>query len=210
VGALEESRLRGQNYVFLEHVIKSLASEERDLFGVVLQRVGVVQSTFDKLVEERIDASSRHIGQETRLDKGVIEMLKRALGWAQWRERDRIGSTDILVALSQEKQGPFLEIFTALGVEPLTVIKVVRDTAAEYEQQSQQDKAAPSMDDDSAPYKKGEIVRIRSGAFSAMTAKVAGTDLERSIVKASVRIFGGSRIIELGFSDVEKIPFELD
>lgn len=207
-GAVAEARGRGQNYVSPEHVIKNLADVEGELFGALLGSLGIAPDAFYAAVEKRVEAGPRHAGGGARLDQGVVEMLKRALGWGRWRGRDRIGAADILVALSQEEQGPFVEIFAALGSEPLTVLRTVRDVAAEVEQQSRKEVTVPSENNARLSYKRGDTVRIKSGAFSSMTAKVTGADSERSTITAAVRVFGGSRVIELGFSDVEKISFE--
>jgi transcription termination/antitermination protein NusG len=53
----------------------------------------------------------------------------------------------------------------------------------------------------------GEMVRIKSGAFQAFTARIEEVDEKRATLKVMVRIFGRSEPIELRFVDVEKISF---
>jgi len=56
-------------------------------------------------------------------------------------------------------------------------------------------------------YSVGEMVRIKSGAFQAFTAKIEAVDEERETVSVMVRIFGRTEPIELRFVDVRKISF---
>jgi transcriptional antiterminator NusG len=54
-------------------------------------------------------------------------------------------------------------------------------------------------------FEVGEMVRIRSGPFSAFTARVEEVDDSRSTLKVLVSIFGRYEPIELGFAEVEKL-----
>ncbi len=56
-------------------------------------------------------------------------------------------------------------------------------------------------------YSVGEMVRIKSGAFQAFTARIEEVDEARGTLKVMVNIFGRSQPIELRFVDVEKISF---
>lgn len=56
-------------------------------------------------------------------------------------------------------------------------------------------------------YSVGEMVRIKTGAFQAFTAKIEEVDEEHATLKVVVRIFGRPEPIELRFVDVEKISF---
>jgi len=51
------------------------------------------------------------------------------------------------------------------------------------------------------------MVRIKSGAFQAFTARIEEVDEEHATLRVMVRIFGRSEPIELRFVDVEKISF---
>ena len=53
----------------------------------------------------------------------------------------------------------------------------------------------------------GEVVRIRSGPFSAFTGRVEEVDDSKSTLKVLVLIFGRDEPIELGFAEVEKLGF---
>ena len=56
-------------------------------------------------------------------------------------------------------------------------------------------------------YSAGEMVRIKTGAFQAFTARIEEVDEERATVSVMVRIFGRAEPIELRFADVDKISF---
>ncbi len=59
-------------------------------------------------------------------------------------------------------------------------------------------------------YKAGDVVRIKTGAFAAFTARVEEVSIERQSLKVVVRIFGRSTPIDVSFRDVEKIDFTDD
>ena len=54
-------------------------------------------------------------------------------------------------------------------------------------------------------YSKGEVVRIKVGAFQSFTGRIEEVDEERATLKVMVKIFGRTEPIELRFIDVEKI-----
>jgi transcription antitermination factor NusG len=60
-------------------------------------------------------------------------------------------------------------------------------------------------------FSKGEIVRIRKGAFAAFTGKVVAIDYdnERLKIKVSVKVLpsADTQLLNLGFLDVEKVQF---
>jgi transcription antitermination factor NusG len=203
--ALRDARRRGQNSVRSEHLIKSLADEERDLVAMALENARVEPGAFGAIVERRIENAPRHADEGTRLDAEAVETLKRGLARARAHGRDKTSAVDILVALSQNEQGALVEIFGELGVEPSAAINGVR-AAAEHDGQGHE---GPPPSGETAPvYRKGDTVRIKRGAFTAMAVKVTEVDYERSKVTAAVRLFGRLESVELAFSDVEKVSFE--
>jgi len=56
-------------------------------------------------------------------------------------------------------------------------------------------------------YSIGVIVRIKSGAYQAFTARIVAVDQDRATLTVMVKIFGRTEPIELRFLDVEKITF---
>ena len=53
----------------------------------------------------------------------------------------------------------------------------------------------------------GDMVRIRTGAFQAFTARIEEVDERREVLKVLIVIFGRKEPIELRFVDVQKISF---
>ena len=56
-------------------------------------------------------------------------------------------------------------------------------------------------------YSVGEMVRIKTGAFQAFSARIEEVDEDKATLKLRVKIFGRHEPIEVGFLDVEKIAF---
>jgi ATP-dependent Clp protease ATP-binding subunit ClpA len=208
LGTLEEVRRRGRNYIFPAHVIKCLADADGGLFGQVLRALGAGSDAFRTVVERRIESSPRHTGGDIRLDAETIKVLKLALLRAHTHGREKISAADLLVALSQDEQGEFISIFRELGTEPDAVMREVR-AAVDGRDRETCERMQPSTVE-GAPhlYEVGDAIRIKGGAFCAMTAKVASVDYERLKLKAKVILFGRRRTIELDFSEVEKLSFE--
>ncbi len=59
-------------------------------------------------------------------------------------------------------------------------------------------------------YKAGDVVRIKTGAFAAFTARVEEVSIEQQSLKVVVRIFGRSTPIDVSFRDAEKVEFTDD
>ena len=55
-------------------------------------------------------------------------------------------------------------------------------------------------------FKTGETVRVVDGPFERFTATVVEVDPVREKLKVSLSILGRESFVELGFSQVEKIP----
>jgi transcription termination/antitermination protein NusG len=56
-------------------------------------------------------------------------------------------------------------------------------------------------------FEKGEMVRINNGPFTSFTGTVEDINLEKSMLKVMVTIFGRATPVELGFLEVEKVSF---
>ncbi|HET6892418.1 MAG TPA: Clp protease N-terminal domain-containing protein [Pyrinomonadaceae bacterium] len=201
---IEESCRQGQYQIFSEHIIKGLFAEDQDLFEDILKKLGVELEAFQRTMEKLMQSRPQHSEAKIILAVEVIEMLKRALGRARSQGRLKISKTDMLISLAQDELGTLLKIFGVMGVEPLTVVNVIRVTV-EVEQSQQ---PSPIEQEVEQFCRKGDTIRITTGAFAAMSAKVAEVDYERSVLKVNVSIYGRSNLIELSFSDVEKVSFD--
>jgi transcription termination/antitermination protein NusG len=54
-------------------------------------------------------------------------------------------------------------------------------------------------------FRLGDTVRIKSGPFTAFTAKVEGINQAKSLLKVMVNIYGRAKAVKLRFLDVEKV-----
>ncbi len=59
-------------------------------------------------------------------------------------------------------------------------------------------------------FQKGETVRIVAGAFTAFTGKVKEIDEIRKRLKVRVSVFTKETLIDLSFSEVQKLSFTED
>jgi ATP-dependent Clp protease ATP-binding subunit ClpA len=202
-GAIQQSRTLGKNYIFSEHIIRELFVEEPDLFNNILQALKVDLETFQTALEQRINSRPQNPDAGIRLDGEVIDMLKGALGRARAQGRLNVSKTDMLVALAHEEHGALLEIFDEIGIDPHQVVKEIGAVA------QREDSQIGHAAEGEVPQfcGKGDMIRIRTGAFAAMSARVAEVDPERSLLRVHVNLYGKSKVIELSFSDVEKISF---
>ncbi|HVF28264.1 MAG TPA: hypothetical protein VM943_08500 [Pyrinomonadaceae bacterium] len=59
-------------------------------------------------------------------------------------------------------------------------------------------------------YKAGGVVRIKTGAFAAFTARVEEVSIDQQSLRVIVTIFGRSTPVDVSFRDAEKIDFTDD
>jgi transcriptional antiterminator NusG len=59
-------------------------------------------------------------------------------------------------------------------------------------------------------FARGETVRITNGPFTSFTGTVEEVNLDKSMLKVMVTIFGRATPVELGFLEVEKLTFTED
>jgi ATP-dependent Clp protease ATP-binding subunit ClpA len=215
--AAEIARLEGRNYVFVEHVLKAILREEESALNEVLGSLGIDQSRLSSLIEERIGRLPEFNGDGVRISEEVIDTFKRALARARVRSRDSVEAVDILLVLPQDETGSFQDIFSELGASHTDVSEAVRAVVSMREGQADSLSAsspiggrreiAEGSDMPSRAYKKGEMVRIKSGAYQSMTGRVRDFNSDKSVVEVTVNIFNQQKLIELSHTDVEKLEF---
>lgn len=57
---------------------------------------------------------------------------------------------------------------------------------------------------DEEEWHEGDLVRVTHGLFDGFSGKIAKVDLERSMLRMTLSIFGKETVIELAFMDVER------
>lgn len=202
-GALEYSRKQGQNFVFAEHVIRQLFLERRDLVDKILYALSVSPQDFQDTLEQRMNARPQSAELAIRLDVEVIRMLQSALARARSRGRLKISQSDMLLALGRDERGTLPDIFAKMRVDFRDAIAAI-EVVAEREKSSESTAASEKF----LPFAVGDMIRITTGAFAAMSARVAAVDGEESRLRVNVSVYGRSNTIELRFTDVEKISFD--
>ena len=210
--AVAQSRRRAQNYVSLEHLIDALAAVEPDIFDVVMLELGIDARQLRELLERRIRHGLEHKGEGVRLAPEVNAYLRRAWGRARASARMKIESTDIFVALAEDKRGLFVEMLRSFGADVDKVALMVHACASTAERARQTELEAifrilPKRERKISDYAAGDTVRIRSGPFASFTGRVEEVVRETSRLRVAVNIFGRATPVELGFLDVEKITF---
>lgn len=221
--SIEESRRAGQNYISVEGMLKAFASEESDIFDALLRDIHIDVPKFKALLNERIKNIPRNTSDGVRIDPELNEVFKRAREIARANSREAIESMDILISMSQDEMGTFIKTLTSLGAQPYTIIIEVRALVASHEEKNRipltsvegagqriNHSLSPTSEKLKPIYRKGDMVRIKNGAFASMTSKVSKVIHEKSALKVSITIFGRSEEIELNFSDVEKLTFAED
>src|SRR5437763_3751816 len=122
--ALNESRLRGQNYVGVEHIISALAKSEPELFDSTMRALSLDPGMVTQAVNSRLESARQHVGKGFRIAPETSDIFKRAMERARSRGCKSIAATDIFAVLSKP-DGLFVEMLRNLGVAPKAVIEQV-------------------------------------------------------------------------------------
>lgn len=202
IGAARKSRL---NHLSLSGLMNELFLQGPDVFDVILHRLGIQADAFRQALTGRMDTVGRYSGHGIQIDKAVTETFRGALRRAGAWGREQITIEDTAAALGQNLNGEFLKVLTGLGAAPFVVAKTVMDLVNERECSSRS--AAGPLESGTQIYRKGQTVRITSGPFAAMSARLETVDAEKSEVTARIKILGKRRTITLTFSQVQKISF---
>lgn len=189
----------------LAQLIKQLLTQETNLVPLFFQELGIQQSLFKERLNEQIANCARFRGKGVHIDAEVRDAFRTALASARAHGRDKITVEDTMAALVQSFDGPFMTILIELGADPyVSTAKVL--ALLEKRRHPHRHEASPP-DNTSPGFRKGEIVRITSGAFGAMSAIVEAVDREKSKLTVGVRLLGKHRAVTLNFSEVQKIEF---
>ena len=65
--ALNESRLRGQNYVGVEHIISALAKSEPELFDSTMRALSLDPEMVTQAINSRLESARQHVGKGFRI-----------------------------------------------------------------------------------------------------------------------------------------------
>src|SRR5436190_19773202 len=99
--ALNESRLRAQNVVSVEHILEALMHEEPDLFNSTMRELSLDPIVVKIAIDKRLESHrQQHVGKGFRIAPDTTDLFKRAMERARAQGRKTIEATDIFEALT--------------------------------------------------------------------------------------------------------------
>ncbi len=123
--AIEESRHRDHNIIAAEHILAALIEVERSLFNEVMQSLNIDPQAVIRALNEQLSVARQFTGRGMRLDPSCRTVLKLALDRARSLGRNEIDSSDLFVALFQDREGVPVELMRRLGADPDIVLQKI-------------------------------------------------------------------------------------
>jgi ATP-dependent Clp protease ATP-binding subunit ClpC len=123
--AIEESRHRDHNIIAAEHILAALIEVERSLFNEVMQSLNIDPHAVIRALNEQLSVARQFTGRGMRLDPSCRTVLKLALDRARSMGRNEIDSSDLFVALFQDREGVPVELMRRLGADPDIVLQKI-------------------------------------------------------------------------------------
>lgn len=123
--AIEESRHRDHNIIAAEHILAALIEVERSLFNEVMQSLNIDPQAVIRALNEQLSVARQFTGRGMRLDPSCRTVLKLALDRARSMGRNEIDSSDLFVALFQDREGVPVELMRRLGADPEVVLQKI-------------------------------------------------------------------------------------
>jgi len=123
--AIEESRHRDHNIIAAEHILAALIEVERSLFNEVMQSLNIDPQAVIRALNEQLSVARQFTGRGMRLDPSCRTVLKLALDRARSLGRNEIDSSDLFVALFQDRDGVPVELMRRLGADPDIVLQKI-------------------------------------------------------------------------------------
>jgi ATP-dependent Clp protease ATP-binding subunit ClpA len=221
--ALNESRLRAQNFVAVEHILEALMQEEPDMFNSTMRELSLDPIIVKIAIDKRLDGTrEQHVGKGIRISPDTTELFKRAMERARAQGRKVIEATDIFSALTNH-DSLFVEVLKNMGANPDAVAENVQTQVTKREREEEQyrkkfelppylkhfgvslnrlartDKIAPTIGREKEIQQMVEILCHRERANSPMLVGEPG------VGKTAV-VEGLARMIEM---EPEKVPARL-
>jgi len=123
--AIEESRHRDHNIVAPEHILAALIEVERSLFNEVMQSLNIDPQAVIRALNEQLSVARQFTGRGVRLDPSCRTILRLALDRARSMGRNEIDSSDLFVALFQDRDSAPVELMRRLGADPDVVLQKI-------------------------------------------------------------------------------------
>lgn len=203
---LQTARRVGHTQITEFHLLQELLNTEGTIFNELFQQLAVNPVAFRTRLEQQLNAKMVSEQLPVRLDSRLIELLKFAWTRASVNGRDRIIITDLLAAFAQTSESSLVRLLESFGTHGIQIATTM--LACLKGRQNEGSIAVSKTEFSESPFREGDVVRIKSGPFSAFSGRVRQINSSRSTV--TVRLLnapGNLRTIELLFSEVQKLQF---
>jgi ATP-dependent Clp protease ATP-binding subunit ClpA len=203
---LQTARRVGHSEITESHLLQELLSTEGAIFGELFQQLAIDPVAFRAQLEQQLNAKIVRKRLPLRLDSNLIELLKFAWNRTLANGRDRISITNLVAAFAQTSESSLVSLLKSFGPDEIQIA-----TAMLGYLQSRQNEGSVALSEtelSESAFREGDVVRIKSGPFSAFSGRVRQINPSQSTV--TVRLLnapGKLQTLELLFSQVQKQQF---
>ena len=203
---LQTARRVGHSEITEFHLLQELLNTEGAIFSELFRQLAIDSVAFRAQLQQQLNAKMVNERVPVRLDSNLIELLKFARSRALVNGRDRITIPDLLAAFAQSSESSLVHLLESFGTDGIQIATAM--LACLTVRQNEGSVAVSDTELSESPFREGDVVRIKSGPFSAFSGRVRQINPPRSTV--TVRLLnapGKLRTIELLFSQVQKLQF---
>lgn len=203
---LKTARRVGHTEITDFHLLQELLNTEGAIFSQLFRQLAIDSVAFRARLEQQLTAKIVSERLPVRLHSNLIELLKFAWSRALVNGRDRISITDLLAAFAQTSESSLVRLLESFGTEGIQIATAM--LACLKVRQNEGSVSLSETELSERPFREGDVVRIKSGPFSAFSGRVRQINPSRSTV--TVRLLnapGKLQTIELLFSQVQKLQF---
>jgi transcription antitermination factor NusG len=188
------------------HLLQELLNTEGPIFSELFRQLAIDPLAFKARLDQQLNANIVSEQLPVRLDSNLIGLLKFACNRTLANGRDRITITDLLAALAQTSESSLVRLLESFGTDGIQIATAM--LACLKLRQNEGRIALSDTELSESPFREGDVVRIKSGPFSAFSGRVRQINPSRSTL--TVRLLnapGKLQTIELLFSQVQKLQF---
>jgi transcription antitermination factor NusG len=203
---LQTAQRVGHTEITQFHLLQELINTEGAIFSELFRQLVIDPVAFGARLQQHMNSKMVSERLPVRLDSNLINLLKFAWNRALANGRDRITITDLLAAFAQTSESSLVRLLESFGTDGIQIATAM--LACLELRQSKGSVALSDIEVSDRPFREGDVVRIKSGPFSAFSGRVRQVNPSRSTV--TVRLLnapGKLRTIELLFSQVQKLQF---
>ena len=203
---LQRVRRMGHTDITQSHLLQELLNIEGAIFNNLFRQLAIDSVVFRAQLAQKLNANNVSEHLPVRLDSNLIELLKFAWSRALVNGRDRITIADLLAAFAQTSESLLVRLLESFGIDGIQIATAM--LACLQLRQNEGRVALSDTELSESPFREGDVVRIKSGPFSAFSGRVRQINPSRSTL--TVRLLnapGKLQTIELLFSQVQKLQF---